>query len=277
MKLSSSFSVPAPRERVFAHFLDADSMRVCVPGCTELTRPDDRHYRGTLVNQISHVRFRAGFGAEITELERPSAVRALLSGEDRKLGSSIKVTADLGLAEGETPDSSTVEFSLDLALWGTLGRLGESIVRKRTEEVQRQFVATFTRVCEAGEPGPDNPVVKELTEGSAPAAPAAAPGPVSAPVAAAPEPEAEPEVEPERVGTRSGWMPGAPNGGGAAGPGRLARVLMLVRTVAGQVVTRVTARVSALRERRRKAGPGPAGAAPGASDVSGARSGANRQ
>lgn len=164
MKLSSSFAVPAPRDRVFAHFLDPDSMRVCVPGCTELTRPDERHFRGTLVNQVSHVRFHAGFGAEITELDPPRTVRALLQGEDRKLGSSIRVTADLGVHDGDTSDGSRVDFALDVALRGTLGRLGESIVRKRTEEVQRQFVADFSRVCAAGDPGPDNPVVRELAD-----------------------------------------------------------------------------------------------------------------
>jgi carbon monoxide dehydrogenase subunit G len=182
MKLSSSFAVPAPRERVFAHFLDPDSMRVCVPGCTELTRPDERHFRGTLINQVSHVRFQAGFGAEITELDPPTSVRALLQGEDRKLGSSIKVTADLGVRRGDTPDGSRVDFALDVALRGTLGRLGESIVRKRTEEVQRQFVADFSRVCAAGEPGPDNPVVRELTGSAGPteAAPVTAAGPTEA-------------------------------------------------------------------------------------------------
>jgi len=162
MKLASSFPVPAARDRVFAHFLDPDSMRACVPGCVELVRVDETHYEGRLVNEISHVRFSAGFTAEITELSAPAEVRALLRGEDRKLGSSIKVDATLAVRD-EGPASSLVEFGLDLALWGKIGRMGESIVRRRSEEVQRQFVADFSRVCAAGPPGPDNPVVRELT------------------------------------------------------------------------------------------------------------------
>jgi hypothetical protein len=162
MKLGSSFPVPAARDRVFAHFLDPDSMRACVPGCVELAKLDDTHYQGTLVNEIAHVRFSAGFTAQITEVAAPAQVKALLRGEDRRLGSSIKVDATLAVHEAD-PTSSTVEFGLDLALWGKIGRLGESIVRRRSEEVQRQFVADFSRVCAAGPPGPDNPVVRELT------------------------------------------------------------------------------------------------------------------
>jgi hypothetical protein len=46
MKLASSFPVPAARDRVFAHFLDPDSMRACVPACVKSVRVDDTHYQG---------------------------------------------------------------------------------------------------------------------------------------------------------------------------------------------------------------------------------------
>jgi carbon monoxide dehydrogenase subunit G len=164
MKLSSSFWVPAAPERVFAHFLDPDSMRACVPGCQELVKVDDTHYRGTLVNEVAHVRFSAGFTAEITEQAGPGEVKALLRGEDRRLGSSIKIEAALAVNEDGAADSSRVEFGLDVALWGKIGRLGESIVRRRTEEVERQFAADFSRVCAAGPPGPGNAVARELLE-----------------------------------------------------------------------------------------------------------------
>lgn len=168
MKVGSSFPVPAARDRVFAHFLDPNSMRACVPGCVELARIDHAHYRGALVNEIAHVRFSAAFTAELTELSAPARVRALLRGEDRKLGSSIKVDASLAVREA-APAASSVDFELDLALWGRLGRLGESIIRRRSEEVQRQFVADFARVCAAGPPGPGNPVVRELLTSPRPA------------------------------------------------------------------------------------------------------------
>ena len=97
MNLGSSFVVPADPSRVFDCFLDPDAMRACVPGCTELERVDDTHYRGRLVNEIAHVRFSAGFTAEITEVREPEEVRAVLKGEDHRLGSSIKIDATLAL------------------------------------------------------------------------------------------------------------------------------------------------------------------------------------
>ena len=181
MKLSSSFWVPAAPERVFEHFLDPDSMQACVPGCQELVKVDDTHYRGRLMNEVAHVRFSAGFTAEITELAGPGQVRATLRGEDRRLGSTIKIEAALSVREDGGADRSCVEFGLDVALWGKIGRLGESIVRRRTEEVERQFAADFSRVCAAGPPGPENTVVRELLAG---ASGRRADAPVATPVAA---------------------------------------------------------------------------------------------
>ncbi|MDQ0380467.1 CoxG family protein [Amycolatopsis thermophila] len=163
MKLTSSFLVPAGHDRVFAHFLDPDSMRVAVPGCAELVRSDDTHYRGRLVNEIAHVRFSAGFSAEIVELREPEQVRALLKGEDHRLGSSIKIDATLAV-EPDGPDSAKVGYSLDVAIWGKIGRLGESIVRRRSQEVEREFVAAFAEICAAGPPGPGNPGLQRVLD-----------------------------------------------------------------------------------------------------------------
>lgn len=145
MKLGSTFTVPVDSERVFERFLDPDSMRVCIPGCEELVRADDKHYTGRLVNEIAHVRFNASFSAEIIEMSPPQEVRAVLKGEDRRLGSSLKLDAVLTVRPDG--DASEVSYSMEMALWGKLGRMGESIFRRRTAEVEKQFVERFTQVC----------------------------------------------------------------------------------------------------------------------------------
>lgn len=146
MKMSSSFSVPEESVKVFELFLDAPTMRSCIPGCHELVRVDDTHYSGRLVNEIAHVRFDAAFSVEIVGLELPHEVRAVLKGEDRRLASSLKVDAALQVRpEGA---ASMVTYSMEIAMWGKLGRMGESIFRRTTVEVERQFVEAFTRACD---------------------------------------------------------------------------------------------------------------------------------
>jgi hypothetical protein len=52
---------------------------------------------------------------------------------------------------------------MEMAMWGKLGRMGESIFRRRTAEVEKQFVAAFSRAA-SGEP------IEEIRPVGAPAA-----------------------------------------------------------------------------------------------------------
>jgi uncharacterized protein len=180
MKLASEFPVPAPPGKVFSLFFDPDTMRACIPGAAELERVDDSTYRGRLVNEVAHVRFSAAFSAEIQSTTEPAGgtpgeVRAVLKGEDRKLGSSIKIDARLTVRPGEAgPESSVIGYEMELALWGKLGRLGEPIIRRRSREVELEFAKSLARVAGGG--------------------PAKQPAPNGKPVAAAPAATTQPEV-----------------------------------------------------------------------------------
>jgi carbon monoxide dehydrogenase subunit G len=161
MKLASSFPVPAAPDKVLALFLDPATMQACIPGCEELVQVDDSRYQGSLVNEVAHVKFKAGFSADITsrttpaDTSEPAVVTAVLKGEDRRLGSTIKIDATLTVSPLTTDDGGTseVSYEFELAMWGKLGRLGESVIRRRTSEVEKQFAEALTAVC-AGQPVP---------------------------------------------------------------------------------------------------------------------------
>lgn len=189
MKLASEFSVPAAPAAVFPLLFDPEVMRGLVPGCQELVRVDERTYRGRLVNEIAHVRFSAGFSADIQSVSDGATkeVSAVLRGQDRKLGSSIKVDAKLSVwPDGD--DASVIAYEMDMALWGKLGRLGEPIIRKRSKEVEQEFARALALAC--GAPAESLPPAKEKSTRrraatrSAPQAPAAATA-TQEPVAAA--------------------------------------------------------------------------------------------
>jgi Uncharacterized conserved protein len=154
MKLDSTFVVPAPSAQVMTLLLDAPTMRACIPGCQELVQQDDRNYVGRLVNEVAHVRFNAAFSAEITERDEHE-IRAILRGEDKKLASSLKLDATLAVVP--KGDSSDVSYTIEMAMWGKLGRMGESIFRRRTAEVEKQFVEAFTQACRAQQEGVGTP------------------------------------------------------------------------------------------------------------------------
>lgn len=207
MKLASSFPVPAAADKVIALFLDPATMQSCIPGCQELAQADETHYRGTLVNEVAHVRFTAGFTAEIVSVTEsratePAVVTAVLRGEDRRLGSTIRMDATLTVTPleaggGGGGENSEVAYEFELAIRGKLGRLGEAVIRRRTAEVERQFAEALSAVC-SGRPVPTDgaTATDETSRDTTPAGarasgqavtPAAAP--VSVPRAGSPDTE----------------------------------------------------------------------------------------
>jgi|GEM_PF-951572 len=163
MKLASSFAVPAAADKVVALFLDPATMQSCIPGCEELVQTDETHYRGSLVNEVAHVKFTAGFVAEIVSVTQPvgpaepAVVTAVLRSEDRRLGSTIRMDATLTVTPEQSADgeASQVGYEFELAIRGKLGRLGEAVIRRRTAEVERQFAEALTAIC-AGKPVPQS-------------------------------------------------------------------------------------------------------------------------
>ncbi|WP_406033233.1 SRPBCC domain-containing protein [Nocardioides sp. NBC_00163] len=162
MKLASSFLVPGSPDKVLNSFLDPAIMQVCLPGCEEVKQVDDNTYRGSLVNEVAHVKFKATFIAEITERDipedtaKPAMIKAVLKGEDRRLGSTVKLDALLTVSPVDTDGdnaNSQVSYEMEMAMWGKLGRLGEAVIRRRTAEVEAQFAEALAAVC-AGKPVP---------------------------------------------------------------------------------------------------------------------------
>ncbi len=147
MRISSEFVVGANPSYVFETLLDPLVMRDCIPGCTELFMTDETHYKGKLTSEIAHVKFNADFVAELTELDKFKNIKVVLSGDDRKLATAINVVIALEVVPIEK--GSKVRYDMDLAIRGRLGRLGEPIIRRRSAEVERDFVTALTRAFQS--------------------------------------------------------------------------------------------------------------------------------
>ena len=53
MQLSEEYTLPAPRSEVWAALHDADVLRDCIPGCTELeAEGDDTFHASVTTNRI---------------------------------------------------------------------------------------------------------------------------------------------------------------------------------------------------------------------------------
>src|SRR5215471_8476425 len=142
MQIVSHFSVPAPRDAVWDALLDPAVLLESIPGCEDLEAADETHYHARLVTSIAHIQFAAAIEATVTERLAPERLTALIEGEDVLLGSALRVDAALSLADVQMAET-IVSYTLDVALRGRLGRLGEPIFRRKSRDMEAEFARRF--------------------------------------------------------------------------------------------------------------------------------------
>jgi uncharacterized protein len=142
MRITSQFSVSARRGVVWQALLDPAVLLESIPGCEDLVVLDDSRFRGRLVTSVAHVHLAVGITATISERVPPERLTAVIEGEDTLLASALRVDAALTLAE-EPGAETTVSYTLDVALRGRLGRLGEPIFRRKARDMEAEFAQRF--------------------------------------------------------------------------------------------------------------------------------------
>jgi uncharacterized protein len=153
MKITSQFSVPVRRETVWEALLDPAVLLESIPGCEDLQAVDATHFRARLVTSIAHIQFGAGIEATITESVPPERLSALIEGEDSRIASAVRVDAALVLEE-QAVSETVVSYTLDVALRGRLGRLGEPIFRRKSRDMETEFARRLRARLSAVTAGP---------------------------------------------------------------------------------------------------------------------------
>ena len=137
MRIASSFRVRAPQERVWALLVDPQALLAAMPGCESVERVSDTVYRARLTVKVASITFSAWTETVVTKLEPPDRLESTTRGEDTALASSLRVETRLEL-RGDGEDTE-VRYAMDVALWGRLGALGESVFRGKATQLGAEF------------------------------------------------------------------------------------------------------------------------------------------
>jgi len=165
MQFTGSFTVPAPRQRVWEGLNNPDLLRQCIPGCEELTRVSDTEFEGKVVAKIGPVK--ASFSGRVTlsDLDPPNGYT--ITGEGKggvagfaKGGAKVKLS--------DSGAGTQLDYSVDASVGGKLAQIGGRLIEGAVNQTAADFFAKFGELVSAG---------------GAPAADAAAPIASAAPAA----------------------------------------------------------------------------------------------
>lgn len=137
MNLTDTFTVSAPPSEVWALFWDLPRVARCLPGCEDIQALGDGAYRAQMVQKVGPFQVTMGLDLAVKEFVETKRVVVAGGGQDR-MGNRLRLD-ELSLDLEETKGGSEVHYTIDFSLTGRLVALGSSVVKRKAEEIRREF------------------------------------------------------------------------------------------------------------------------------------------
>lgn len=150
-EITKEFEFDAPVEETWEFFITPETVAPCVPGCESYEQHDENVFSATIGVKVAYTSLTFDADVELSEKNPPNSVTVeVLAEPSGRMPGSAKADGDLELrrsADGGTEGSITIEF----AIRGRLGSLGESAFKSKTEQMTEEFLANVEEGLEAAE------------------------------------------------------------------------------------------------------------------------------
>jgi carbon monoxide dehydrogenase subunit G len=138
MNVSGEFAIKAPRAAVFDTIRDPKSFILLVDGIKDLKEIDPTHYEAVFETRIAYLNFKFKVTVEVLKLEIGEIAAKI---EGTPLGVVGRLTATTSTTLTEAGDETKVAYSVDAALAGKLGSMGQPVLRSKAKDMEKLFVS----------------------------------------------------------------------------------------------------------------------------------------
>jgi len=146
MEMTGSRLVAADPATVWARLNDAETLKACIPGCTELTGSPEEGFEATVVQKIGPVK--ATFRGKVTLSDIVAGKSYTISGEGSGgVAGFAKGGAQVALAPGE--DGGTeLTYTVQANVGGKIAQLGSRLIDGFARKLADQFFQNFQTAVE---------------------------------------------------------------------------------------------------------------------------------
>jgi len=149
---SGDITVAVPRGEAFAFVQDPERLAACIPGCRDLRELGPGRYAAVLTGRVAFMTVRFNVTIEILNVDPPHAIDAQISGDAIGLVGHVAATAAVRLtAEGN--EHTRLTYSMDIALTGKLGGIGQPVFQATSARLAREFGDNLKKAIEGQRTG----------------------------------------------------------------------------------------------------------------------------
>jgi carbon monoxide dehydrogenase subunit G len=139
-------AVPAPPERVWAFMMDIPAVSQCVPGVGAVERIDDETYSGIMSVRVGPIQIK--LDGRVILAERDEAARRArmdLQAADKRVNGAVNARMSMQLSGAEGGQQTDLQISTEANVMGKLGEFGQSVIRKKADQIVQEFAANLSR------------------------------------------------------------------------------------------------------------------------------------
>ena len=147
MELTGTRLIAAPREAVWAALNDAETLRACIPGCTDLTGSPEDGFEAVVTQKVGPVKATFKGAVAVTDAVAPERYRIAGEGKGGVAGFA-KGGADVTLTE--VPEGTELSYAVDAKVGGKIAQLGSRLVDSFAARMADSFFENFKNKVESG-------------------------------------------------------------------------------------------------------------------------------
>ena len=141
MKIEGSSDIPAPRDKVWAAFLDPKVLAQALQGCEKLEAIGQNEYKATMKIGVAAIKGTFEGKVKLSDLEPPNRYRMAVEGS----GGPGFVRGDAGMQMSDVDGGTKVSYDADVQVGGLIASVGQRMLGGVTKMMLDQF---FTRMTE---------------------------------------------------------------------------------------------------------------------------------
>ena len=141
MKIEGAADIPAPRDRVWAAFLDPKILAQALPGCEKLEAIGPNEYKATMKIGVAAIKGTFEGKVKLSDLEPPNRYRMAVEGS----GGPGFVRGAAGMQLSDADGGTRVSYDADVQVGGLIASVGQRMLGGVTKMMLDQF---FTRMTE---------------------------------------------------------------------------------------------------------------------------------
>ena len=145
MKFNQRAVIPMAREPLWDFLMDVPKVARSLPGVETVSQIDDTTYQGTLKVRVGPISLNLQ-GKIIVEQRDRGSWRAALRAEasDRMVAGAVKGKTTMELKE-IGPKETELLVETDVNILGKIGEFGQPIIRKKADQMLKEFVENIKK------------------------------------------------------------------------------------------------------------------------------------